>query len=320
MKNKMKACASLGLLLSIFFSSCAPKTEGSLNITAAYALIERVVPAYVDLFKVEYIPQEEGADVFELEQIGNKIVLRGNNGVSVASALNYYLKHYAHCDYSWNASNMKFPDPVPTVPEKIRKLTPYKYRHYFNYCTFNYTASWWDWERWQFEIDYMALNGINMPLAMTGQNAVWDRIYRKLGFGDEDMDRFFTGPAYFMWFWAGNIDAWGGPLPQSWKESHEALQKQILARERELGMTPILPAFTGHVPPTFKDKFPEAKIKRLNWEGRFMIRLFWSLKTPCFKKSATCSCRNRLQHSVRIISMAPILSMKCIPQATTRPT
>lgn len=284
MKNKMKACASLGLLLSIFFSSCAPKTEGSLNITAAYALIERVVPAYVDLFKVEYIPQEEGADVFELEQIGNKIVLRGNNGVSVASALNYYLKHYAHCDYSWNASNMKFPDPVPTVPEKIRKLTPYKYRHYFNYCTFNYTASWWDWERWQFEIDYMALNGINMPLAMTGQNAVWDRIYRKLGFGDEDMDRFFTGPAYFMWFWAGNIDAWGGPLPQSWKKSHEALQKQILARERELGMTPILPAFTGHVPPTFKDKFPEAKIKRLNWEGRFDDTFVLEPEDPMFQK------------------------------------
>ena len=55
------------------------------------------------------------------------------------------------------------------------------------------------------------------------------------------MDKFFTGPAYFMWFWAGNIDAWCGPLPASWKESHEKLQKQILARERELGMTPILP-------------------------------------------------------------------------------
>ena len=35
---------------------------------------------------------------------------------------------------------------------------------------------------------------------MTGQNAVWDRVYRKLGFSDEDMDKFFTGPAYFMWF------------------------------------------------------------------------------------------------------------------------
>ena len=69
-------------------------------------------------------PKEGEADIFELEQCGDKIVLRGNNGVSAASALNYYLKNYAHCEYSWNASNLKFPDPVPTVPEKVRKETP----------------------------------------------------------------------------------------------------------------------------------------------------------------------------------------------------
>jgi alpha-N-acetylglucosaminidase len=30
-------------------------------------------------------------------------------------------------------------------------------------------ASRWDWERWEREIDWMALNGINLPLAFTGQ-------------------------------------------------------------------------------------------------------------------------------------------------------
>ena len=264
--------------------SCTDSGQWTLNEEAAYALINRVIPEYADLFSVEYIPQEEGKDVFELEQVGDKIMLRGNDGVSVASALNYYLTNYAHCDYSWNGSNLKFPDPVPVVKEKVRKVTPYKYRHYFNYCTFSYTTPWWDWERWQFEIDYMALHGINMPLAMIGQNAVWDRVYRKLGFDDEDMDRFFTGPAYFMWFWAGNIDGWCGPLPQSWKESHEELQKNILARERELGMTPVLPAFTGHVPPTFKDKYPEARLRRTNWEGRFDDTYILEPDDPMFKK------------------------------------
>ncbi len=28
--------------------------------------------------------------------------------------------------------------------------------------------AWWDWERWEREIDWMALNGINLPLAFTG--------------------------------------------------------------------------------------------------------------------------------------------------------
>ena len=28
--------------------------------------------------------------------------------------------------------------------------------------------AWWDWERWEREVDWMALNGINLPLAFTG--------------------------------------------------------------------------------------------------------------------------------------------------------
>ena len=43
----------------------------------------------------------------------------------------------------------------------------------FNYCTFNYSASWWNWERWEQEIDFMALNGINMPLSIVGLEGVW---------------------------------------------------------------------------------------------------------------------------------------------------
>ncbi len=272
------------LFCVLLLCSCAQEKGGEdINITASQALIERVVPGYASRFAVEIIPQEDSCDVFEIEKVGRKVMLRGNNGVSIASALNYYLENYAHCEFGWNASNLEIPKPMPMPDTLVRKVTPYEYRHYFNYCTFNYTASWWDWDRWEKEIDYMALHGINMPLAMTGQNAVWDRVYRKLGFGDEDMDAFFTGPAYFMWFWAGNIDAWCGPLPAAWKQDHEALQKKILARERELGMKPILPAFTGHVPPTFAEKFPEARVQRTNWEGRFADTYILAPDDPMFK-------------------------------------
>jgi len=155
------------------------------------------------------------------------------------------------------------------IKEKIHKATPYQYRYYLNYCTFNYSMSWWDWERWQKEIDWMALNGINMPLAVTGEEAIWQKLYRQMGFTEPELDKFFSGPAYFSWFWMGNIDAWGGPLPQHWKDTHEALQKKILAAEREMGMKPVLPAFTGHVPPSFKEKFPSAKVKKTNWGAGF---------------------------------------------------
>jgi alpha-N-acetylglucosaminidase len=43
------------------------------------------------------------------------------------------------------------------------------YRYYMNTCTFGYSTAFWSWERWQREIDWMALNGINTPLTAVGQ-------------------------------------------------------------------------------------------------------------------------------------------------------
>jgi alpha-N-acetylglucosaminidase len=250
----------------IFFSN---NLFAQLNKDAATSFIQRIVKERSVLFDAEYIPAENGKDVFEIESQNNKIILRGNNGVSIASALNYYLKNYCHCLITWNGSNMKIPAVMPAVKGKIHKTTPYQYRYDFNYCTFNYSMSWWDWDRWQKEIDWMALNGINMPLALTGEEAIWQDIYKNMGFSDEDLDNFFCGPAYFSWFWMGNLDAWGGPLPKHWIDSHKDLQKKILEAERSMGMKPVLPAFTGHVPASFKEKFPLAKLKKTNWGAGF---------------------------------------------------
>ncbi|MES2417702.1 MAG: alpha-N-acetylglucosaminidase [Bacteroidota bacterium] len=230
-------------------------------------LIKRIIPKQANFFEVKFIPQKNNKDIFSLERHQNKVLLSGSNGVAIASALNYYLKNFTNCELSWNGSNLKLPKVLPFPQQKITKQTPYQYRYNLNYCTFNYSMSWWDWERWQWEIDWMALNGINMPLAITGQNAIWSRVYKSLGFTAADLSTFFSGPAYFNWFWMGNLDGWGGPLPASFMQFQEDLQQKILKRERELGMTPILPAFTGHVPPAFKDKFPTAKLKKTSWQG-----------------------------------------------------
>lgn len=279
MKTKIGICKGFLQLTVVFlifvgvafgqYNKTESKGWSEVNVEAVYNLISRILPDETEHFKVEVIPDDNGKDVFELESKNGNIILRGNNGISIASGFNYYLKYYAHCDISWNGSNLNIHHPLPVIPKPVRKTSPYKYRYYFNYCTFNYTASWWDWDRWQKEIDFMALNGINMPLALTGQNVIWQQVYKSMGFTDKDLEDFFSGPAYFSWFWMGNLDGYGGPLPQSWIKSHEALQKKILERERELGMTPVLPAFTGHVPPSFKEKFPETKLMKTHWVDGF---------------------------------------------------
>lgn len=269
-------------LIATFICVClAALTQAQLDIAASTALIRRILPQHAAQFAVEALPSK-GKDVFEIESQRNKIILRGNTGVAVASALYYYLNAYCHCQITWNGTNLKLPATLPAITEKVHKATPYNYRYYLNYCTFNYSMSWWDWTRWEKEIDWMALHGINMPLAITGEEYTWYEVYRSMGFTDADLTKFFCGPAYFSWFWMGNLDAWGGPLPLHWMKSHYELQQKILQRQRALGMKPVLPAFTGHVPAAFKTKFPAAKLKATNWKSGFGDTYILDAEDPLF--------------------------------------
>src|SRR6185437_5825222 len=253
-------------LVSFFYCSAL---SAQLNIKISEALIKRIVPKQSNQFIIRPLTSESKKDAFEIESVKNKIILRGNNGVAIASALYYYLNNYCHAQITWNGTNLNLPASLPQPKNKIRKETPYEYRYYLNYCTFNYSMSWWDWPRWEKEIDWMSLHGINMPLAITGEAYTWYLVYKDMGFSDDDLKNFFSGPSYFSWFWMGNLDGWGGPLPLSWMKSHFELEKKILTRERALGMTPVLPAFTGHVPSAFKKRFPFAKLKTTNWNNNF---------------------------------------------------
>lgn len=256
--------------------------HAQLNIAASKALLGRMVPAHAREFYIEPVLPENGKDVFEVESRGHKIVLRGNSGVAIASALYYYLTEYCHCQITWNGSNLKLSKRLPVVTTKVHKQTPYEYRYYLNYCTFNYSMSWWDWKRWEAEIDWMALHGINMPLAITGEEYTWYTVYKEMGFSDHDLKNFFSGPSYFAWFWMGNLDGWGGPLPLAWMKGHRELQQKIVKRQRELGMKPVLPAFTGHIPAAFKNKYPQANLKATNWTNGFADTYILDSDDPLF--------------------------------------
>ncbi|KJD34736.1 alpha-N-acetylglucosaminidase [Tamlana nanhaiensis] len=276
LKNK------LGLIfLFVLAISCKTEIEKPNSNTPENALIKRIVPNHASQFIVE-IDSSMANDWFEIASKKDKILLKGNNGVSIGSALYYYLNEFTNSQITWNGTNLNLPETLPKVIKPIHKKSPYQYRYYLNYCTFNYTMSWWDWERWEKEIDWMALHGINMPLAITGEEYIWDEVYKSYGFTDEDLSDFFSGPAYFSWFWMGNLDGWGGPLSQNWKETHRDLQLKIVKRERELGMKTVLPAFTGHVPASFKKHFPNAKLKQTNWGNAFDDTYILDSEDPLF--------------------------------------
>ncbi len=228
---------------------------------AARGLVRRVLPSHAAQIDVEQISAgPQGADVFEVQTVAGRLVLRGNSGASIASALGWYLANVAHLQASWDGDNLALPGALPPVPHPTRRVSPYRTRAYLNYCTFNYTMSWWDQARWEREIDWMALHGVTMPLATTGQEAVWEATLRRFGMADDEIRTFLAGPAFGCWQLLTNIEQWAGPLPQSWIDAHLALGRFIVERERSLGMTPILQGFSGCVPLALHSKFPKALI------------------------------------------------------------
>lgn len=244
----MKFSKVLFLALALIASiSCKSDDE-----RAAGALARRVMGDKAKVVVFEQIT--DTVDRYELLQKGSKVLIRGNNANSMAVGLNRYIQQYCLANVSWYHYNpVELPDIMPTVPEKVTATAELPERFFLNYCTFGYTMPWWKWEQWERFIDWMALNGVNMPLAITGQEAVWQKVWRKYGLTDDQIRAYFTGPAHLPWHRMCNIDSWQGPLPQSWIDGQAELQKRILSRERELNMRPVLPAFSGHIPRALKD-------------------------------------------------------------------
>ena len=269
MKRKLLISCGLaiGLLGSTVHASTNVKKEkvthlqtNRSQVVAAHDLIKRITPRWSKSFVIELIPKENDKDVFELESAGGKIILRGNNGVSLASAFGHYLRNYCKVHYSLWGDQMSLPEQLPAVPKKIRIVNPRQFRHFFNYCTFNYTATWWDWSQWERMTDIIAMHGVNMPLAIVGVEAVWYHTLLEVGFTDLEAREFIAAPIYLNWQWMSNLEGTGGPMPKSYIDSHLKLGRQIMDRQISLGMTPIVHGFSGHVPHLLKEKFPESRV------------------------------------------------------------
>lgn len=215
-------------------------------------LLERIDKGASCKFVIEQV--KSPTDFFELDQKGDKVVIRGNNYVSIATGVNWYLKYYAGIQLSWNGMTAQLPAVLPAVPQKERHETDLKYRYDFNYCTYSYTMAFWDWDRWEKEIDWMALHGINLPLAVVGADVVWYNVLTKLGYTKDEINEFIAGPAFQGWWLMNNLEGWGGPNPDSWYKQRETLQKQILKRMREYGIRPVLPGYSGMVPHNAKER------------------------------------------------------------------
>lgn len=249
----MKRFTAVIILAFISISAfCAPKNPVS-------QLVDRIHSGASSRFVFTLTDQTSPEDFFVISSRAGKIAIDGNNWISVATGLNWYLKYYAGIQITWNNphANLSGVMPKPKTPE--RHSTKELLRYYLNYCTFSYSTAFWDWERWQQEIDFMALHGVNMPLAVVGTNAVWRNVLQKLGYDSEQIGRFIAGPAFQAWWLMNNLEGWGGPNPESYYVAQETLEKRIVAEYKTWGIEPVFAGYGGMLP-SFPPKLDSAYV------------------------------------------------------------
>lgn len=262
-------------MLHLNYKSCAAAIIGTVlplsvfssdMVTPARQVIERLTGASAAHITFEVLPQHENKDGYAVTCQNGKLTLKGSSPTAFTYAFYCYARQACHSMASWSGSTLHLPAQSADFEVPVT-YSPYQFRYFLNVCTFGYTTPYWDWKRWEKEIDLMALHGINMPLATVASEAIAERVWKKMGLTDEDIRQFFTGPAYLPWHRMGNLNTWNGPLSANWHSQQIALQHKILEQMRLLGMHPITPAFAGFVPEGFVKLHPEVRVKHFEWGG-----------------------------------------------------
>ena len=196
---------------------------------------------------------------------GDQVIVEGASTTSLCRGAYQFLRDQNYGIVSWSGVRMQMPERLAMYSDSL--ISPFRYRYYFNSVTHGYSTPYWDWSRWEKELDWMALHGMNMPLIGGAHEAILLRVFRELGLTEEEALDYFSGPAHFPWNRMGNIAGWDGPPPLSFFSKQIALTHKMLERMRELEMYPIIHAFAGFVPDGIKRIYPHEQLRELGWGG-----------------------------------------------------
>ena len=228
--------------------------DADLTVTAAdtyaevYGIIQRRLgEQYKDWFTLE-LAEDGEYDYFELSTENGKVLVRGNDGVSLATGINHYLKYFCNVHLSQVGDQVQLPESPVAIDGVVHMETKARVRYSYNYCTLSYSMAFWGREEWRNELDWLALNGVNVVLDATAQEEVWRRFLGKLGYSHQEAKDYIAGPAYYAWAYMANLSGFGGPVHDSWFEERTALARENQKIMRNLGMQPVLQGYSGMVP------------------------------------------------------------------------
>ena len=152
-------------------------TEPQTQTNEVYALLERLQSGLSQKFQVSVDSQLSQTVI--LDSKSEAIEVAASTGVLAVWGIHHYLKFYCNWHFSWDTTRV--PDDCAWPFVSFNLTANDRFRYYQNVCTPGYSFTFWQWPQWEAHIDWMALNGINLPLAFTAQEYIWIQVYKEVG-------------------------------------------------------------------------------------------------------------------------------------------
>lgn len=260
MKTGNRIALALALVIA---SACASPTGPARDVIEAFA--GKDYPVRLSLSQ----DSQDGCDRYSYEVRNGVLRIEGSSNVALCRGFYDYVKSQKAGICSWSGNRFALPEKLSDTGS-VTVVSPFRHHFYFNVVTYGYTMPYWDWDRWNREIDWMALHGIDMPLALVANEAITVRVLERLGLGYDEISDYLVGPAHAPWFRMGNISHHDSPVPEEWHEGQIELMHRILEKMRSLDMSPICPGFAGFVPKAIKRIYPDLELMEMSWsDGSF---------------------------------------------------
>ena len=283
----------LVILLGLALAPAAASPPNG-NIQAVERVLQRLLPRYASRFELRAIePGRSGGERWRLSRAGDHIAVEGSTTSALLMGTNWYLKYIAHLQISPNGDQLGDGRSLSLPDSAIEMSTAYPWRYALNENVDGYTSPYWDWPRWQREIDVLALSGINAMLVERGTDMVLYRTFREFGYSDREIRAWISQPAHQNWQLMGNLCCFGGPISAQLLKKRATSAQRIVARLRELGITAVMPGFYGIVPPGFARRFPGAHVvPQGEWAG-FQRPDWLDPRDPMFARLASAFYRHQ---------------------------
>ncbi|MBR3835589.1 MAG: alpha-N-acetylglucosaminidase C-terminal domain-containing protein [Clostridia bacterium] len=222
--------------------------------------IARNTPKVKDNFIIKLIESDNGRDCYEVYAEDKKIVLAGNSNLSLCMAFYRYLNECCNVVITDGDYDISYIATTPLPTKKFTRTVKQKIRARTSYEMFSLEGNYWGFDRWEKEIDFMAMHGINTAFQPVGFDGVLYRTLREIGFAEDAAIDFMSGPAFLMRQLTGNVAAMNSVHSKEYLERKIYIGKKITEREKELGITPVLPALIPSVPFNLRRKYMKMDI------------------------------------------------------------